>query len=465
MKKQILTALLALCLLAGGLPAAAADGFDQRARGAAEHLYCLGLLDGAGTLADGTPDFNLDGQMTRGEAVTMVVRLTGGREEALSAGYDHPFTDVDGWGDTYVGYAYAHGISNGVGADSFGFRQTITQEEYLTLLLRALGYAWVDWRDPYPAGNAAGLTEGEDYVTGGPFLRGNMALLSDGILDARVEGEEHTLYDALSWAGALTWRELPQPAVLPGPVTHLSNEITVTGGEDLMAQFALQVDARNSTVVIHTPAGEEENYSSLLLSEEGIARFPDVDRLNSSYYPGQGRVEVTVTYRDAARVMAYLEGKSGSLSPEDRALYEKAVQVHDSLTDPSMGAYERVKAFHDYLCQTVTYREYGQACYTAYGALVNGAAVCQGYTQAMDLLCYLSGIDCEHIFGSSRGVYHSWVRVLVDGQWYNVDVTWDDQESYISYDYFLRSDRYMQADHSWNDYPNWPVCPSDYPDL
>ena len=196
-----------------------------------------------------------------------------------------------------------------------------------------------------------------------------------------------------------------------------------------------------------------------------IARFPDVDRLNSSYYPGQGWVEVRITYRDAARVMAYLEGKSDSLSPEDTALYEKAVQVHNSLTDPSMGAYERVKAFHDYLCHTVTYREYGESCYTAYGALVNGAAVCQGYTQAMDLLCYLSGIDCEHIFGSSRGVYHSWVRVLVDGQWYNVDVTWDDQESGPSYDYFLRSDRYMETDHSWTDYPNWPVCPQDYPDL
>ena len=71
MKKRILTALLALCLLTGGLPAAAADGFDQRARAAAEHLYCLGLLDGAGTLADGTPDFNLGGQMTRGQAITM----------------------------------------------------------------------------------------------------------------------------------------------------------------------------------------------------------------------------------------------------------------------------------------------------------------------------------------------------------------------------------------------------------
>ena len=58
--------------------------------------------------------------------------------------------------------------------------------------------------------------------------------------------------------------------------------------------------------------------------------------------------------------------------------------------------------------------------------------------------------------------YHAWVRVNIDGNWYNVDPTWDDQVTYISYDYFLVSDGHMDG-HIWTAYPNWPVCPSDYP--
>ena len=99
MKKRILTMLLVLGLLAGNMSAGAISGdYDRNARECAVLLYNYGLLDGTGTLADGTIDFSLERPMTRGEAITMVVRLTGGREEALSGGYSHPFTDVDSWG-------------------------------------------------------------------------------------------------------------------------------------------------------------------------------------------------------------------------------------------------------------------------------------------------------------------------------------------------------------------------------
>ena len=86
--------------LLSGVPAAAAQG--QPNLDAVEALYCLGLLDGSGTQADGTPNFNLGGRMTRGEAITMVVRLTGGKTEAESHSYPHPFSDVADWGNPYV---------------------------------------------------------------------------------------------------------------------------------------------------------------------------------------------------------------------------------------------------------------------------------------------------------------------------------------------------------------------------
>ena len=459
MKKRLIAA--ALVLLGTLLPAAAGE---SQAQAAAEQLYCLGLLNGAGTNPDGTPDFNLGGTMTRGEAIIMVVRLSGYEGQALSRDWDHPFTDVEPWAGPYVGLAYAKGISQGVSESVFGFSDQIDQAQYLTLLLRILGYKDTDWYDPYPAAALAGLTEGEDYRPGTAFLRGDMCILSRSVLDARMAGESCTLLEALERAGALVPRELPEPAPVftPGPTITAGNSITVSSPEDMLAQFAVQVDARNINIVIYPPRGQEEAYSAELLRTENMDRFPDVDTLSCTSYPGQGRMEVTVLYRDHARVMAYIEGKITQLSESDLALYQRAVQIHSALADPTMSEYQQVKAFHDYLCETVTYTERGQASHTAYGALVDGAAVCQGYTQAMDLLCFLSGIDCEYIFGSSRGQNHSWVRVNVEGQWYNVDTTWDDQVSHISYEYFLRSDEFMARDHTWKSNPNWPVCPADY---
>ena len=462
---RVMVLLAALVMLAATWPTALAA--QSTAQAAAEALYEMGLLGGAGTLPDGTPDFNLTGRMSRGEAVTMVVRLTGGREDALAGHYPHPFTDVAPWGQDYVGYAYTAGIANGVGGASFGFGRTITQAEYLTMLLRAMGYGDVDWRNPYATAARLGLTAGVDYNLSATFSRGDMAVLSQSMLEVEVAGTGVTLYQALEALDALAWRALPQPSavITPGPVyNNVSDRAAVGSGDDLLAKFAAMVDARHSRVVLTTPAGQEEAYSTFLL--DNINRYPDVDTLHASWYSGTGELAVDITYRDGVRVMAWLEGKLDSLSAQDMALYQEAQRVHDSLVTADMSAYQRVKAFHDYLCDTVTYREYGAESHTAYGALVNHASVCQGYTQSMDLLCYLSGIDCEHIFGTgtSNGVTedHSWVRVNIDGGWYNVDVTWDDQESYISYQYFLVSDAHMYG-HSWYSYPNWPPCPSDYP--
>ena len=108
MKKRLIA--VVLVLLGTLLPAAAGE---SQAQAAAEQLYCLGLLNGAGTNPDGTPDFNLGGTMTRGEAIIMVVRLSGYEGQALSRDWDHPFTDVEPWADPYVGLAYARGISRG----------------------------------------------------------------------------------------------------------------------------------------------------------------------------------------------------------------------------------------------------------------------------------------------------------------------------------------------------------------
>lgn len=94
--------------------------------------------------------------------------------------------------------------------------------------------------------------------------------------------------------------------------------------------------------------------------------------------------------------------------------------------------------------------------WTAYGALVNGDPVCQGYALAYKYLLSLAGIDSVYL--SSSAMNHGWNAVKIDGEWYHADVTWDDPtpgtEGRCKYTYFLMSDDTMKDEihrhHGWD---------------
>lgn len=69
---------------------------------------------------------------------------------------------------------------------------------------------------------------------------------------------------------------------------------------------------------------------------------------------------------------------------------------------------------------------------TAYGALVNGEAICGGYAKAFKAVLDRLEIPCVCIQGYSMAAGtssyqpHMWNAVKLDGVWYAVDVTWND---------------------------------------
>jgi transglutaminase-like putative cysteine protease len=105
--------------------------------------------------------------------------------------------------------------------------------------------------------------------------------------------------------------------------------------------------------------------------------------------------------------------------------------------------YEKVKAIHDYIVNRVIYDQ-SLTKYTAYSAIINKSAVCQGYAAAAYLMFLDAGIDSKIISGTADGGSHVWNIVEVDGKWYNIDLTWDDPTTpdgtqATSYDYFLKN--------------------------
>ena len=113
--------------------------------------------------------------------------------------------------------------------------------------------------------------------------------------------------------------------------------------------------------------------------------------------------------------------------------------------------YEKIKAIYDYICSHVEYDLENlndpnyDLKYTAYAALVNGKAVCQGYSSLFYRMALQAGVDTRMIIGTSSSQNHAWNIVKLDGVYYNLDSTWDAMSAV--YNYFLKTDDHMD-DHT-----------------
>ena len=126
--------------------------------------------------------------------------------------------------------------------------------------------------------------------------------------------------------------------------------------------------------------------------------------------------------------------------------------IIDSM-DSTLSDYEKEKYLHDVLASKVTYVE-GDNAHNAYGALVEGEAVCEGYAEALQCLLHAAGIQSIIVLGSSVNPAtnteegHAWNMVRIDGEYYHTDLTWNDQESAIFYAYFNQDDATIKLDHT-----------------
>ena len=201
--KKLLCMLFALFAVLSLSTAALAA--DYTAEESANALYELGLFQGTGETANGKPIYSLDTAPTRAQAVTMLVRLLGRESEARAGSWTTPFTDLADWAKPYVGYAYTNGLTNGLGEGRFGSNDKVTANQYLTFILRALGYSSesdFQWNKATAFSDGVGLTHGE-YAAARSFTRGDTARISFAALAQTRKGSEETLAAQLVRQGAV----------------------------------------------------------------------------------------------------------------------------------------------------------------------------------------------------------------------------------------------------------------------
>ena len=208
----LLAVLTALCLGGGALALDVEDPYLS----SAEALHDLGLFQGTGTNADGTPIYDLDKTPSRNQALIMLVRLLGKEAEAKNGAWDIPFTDVSAEMKPYVGYAYANGLTTGYTAESFRGGQKVSGNQYVSFLLRALGYeSGKDFEvaKATELSDKIGLTAGQSLAG---FTRGDVAQLSAAALSTPLKDSETTMMQKLQAEGVIpTEAETPErPAYL-----------------------------------------------------------------------------------------------------------------------------------------------------------------------------------------------------------------------------------------------------------
>ena len=179
-----------------------------------------------------------------------------------------------------------------------------------------------------------------------------------------------------------------------------------------------------------------------------------------SVYPASFPAGVTSMTEDVE-----LAGSTFTLKPNSQngtltasvvnPLFEQTKTQIDQMLSSGATDYDKVKAIHDKICSMVAYEDtnlgnaYYQTPYSLYIDADNDGkieTVCAGYAKMMKLQCDKYGIPCVLVTGvTDTGEAHMWDYIQIDGSWYAVDATWDDQST-IMYDFFLvGADTYSSA--------------------
>jgi hypothetical protein len=150
---------------------------------------------------------------------------------------------------------------------------------------------------------------------------------------------------------------------------------------------------------------------------------------------------------------------------EMRQMFEEEVDYIISTLDENMSDLEKALAVHEYFLVHFSY-DYTYSIYNAYDLLINKTGVCQAYALAYKYVLNKLGIECWIV--TSDTVNHAWNIVKIDGKYYHVDATWNDDYRTLgkaSHGNFLKSENaivelghvdinefYVADDKTYDDY-------------
>ncbi len=137
--------------------------------------------------------------------------------------------------------------------------------------------------------------------------------------------------------------------------------------------------------------------------------------------------------------------------------FERALFVHDYLIDKAVYDFDIIKKPSD---------QWGYAA-GAYSCLIDKKTICEGFSKAYKLVLDRLGIECIIVADEKGDEPHAWNNIKLDGEWYIVDLTYDNSAKYDenpennhnSHEYFCaKQDEYSRKAEWANGNPTVPEC-------
>ncbi|ABK61404.1 transglutaminase domain-containing protein [Clostridium novyi] len=255
--------------------------------------------------------------------------------------------------------------------------------------------------------------------------------------------------------------------------TNVKENDGVKSKEEFYDKVKSALENFETNVTIKIADYNNKDYN-LNIFNKVILEHPEIDygykgvsgNIYGYYNTPEKTMNVNISYRQTKEVMQM----------EKQAVKAKVQKIIGEVIKPGMTDVQKELALHDYVVKNADYNvaNYRSGVVTAedhnaYGVLVKNTGVCESYAKAMYELLNAVGIECKYVTGHGNRGGHAWNMVKLDGQWYNLDATWDDPISDrnlggnalvpISHKYFNVPDSIFNRDHARGEVArNYPSC-------
>ena len=239
---------------------------------------------------------------------------------------------------------------------------------------------------------------------------------------------------------------------------------TDTKGFSKAVQKAIQ--NRTKTIKISKYHIKSNDFLKLLNSS--------MEDVSSYVEAGDVRLKTYVTSNKEVTEVGFSYGNSSSAKnlKQRKTTLDKKVSAIVKEAKKKKGQEAQAKYVHDYIATHCHYA-YSKLLkgkttaedYTAYGCLVKGVAVCEGYARAYQMIMKELGIPVVKV--DSNEVSHEWNMIKLNGEWFHVDVCWDDPvvneqengyKNYVRYDYYLKLDSEFTGKSNHGTSSKWTVA-------
>ena len=206
---------------------------------------------------------------------------------------------------------------------------------------------------------------------------------------------------------------------------------------------------REETIVVYYQTTNHDSAQHKDIFNAAVAHTGNSDEGDALRWVYAGyKVRIGRSVKNGVSYVTYTYTMTYYTTAEQEAELEAAMDALLATVDPNGTDYERFCTVYDYICENITY-DYDtlydddyKLKYTAYAAMINGTAVCQGYAVLLYQLALELGLDCRVVTGIGNTGGHGWNIVKFGDWYYNTDPTWDAiwYQALGYYNYFLQNE-------------------------